>query len=304
MSKIYMPIYTDLDWKKEENKIVSGVNTSWTKDQIVLYLVATLAPLFQRDLNYFLLSDEEKYNIYKKGITNNKDGIVVCKSLCDYYYNLLKKYDIKTNIIQTSNNTIPHYGLIVFGDTNAYFLDLINGLMSFQYDIIYRYYGKIPEFEKKSVYQKQKNIFELDRTYIKELAKSINLNKFGYTQKKIYHLQQLVYTNGGWKKIFGLEDDLNLITKKIEYISKHFSNIGNVNGAIERKLMYLYLIRNFFDDKEKNKIKTMIWRNNPDDLTDVNIKIKLADKNRTVEYVEDKVDNKFVLVKKNEFDNN
>ena len=45
----------------EMKEIINKVDKSWPKDYIIRYLYISLAPFFERDLNYFLLSDEEKY---------------------------------------------------------------------------------------------------------------------------------------------------------------------------------------------------------------------------------------------------
>ena len=299
MKYIYAPQYTGSNWDDEVNKIVSCVDKSWSKDQIVFYLVYNLAPLFQRDLKYFLLSDEEKSNPCNCNYDKFRDGVIVCKTLCDYYKKLLNKFDIESDVITASNKIYPpHYGLIVNGNDGQYFLDLINGLMSFQFNKFFRYYGNAPEYEKKAISSQCSNLIELSSTYINDLADSVGILNLGDSDYRILSLKRYAESHGGWNQVFNTSDKLTLINKKILYMNKYFINMGNVNGAVERKQMYKYMFSALFDTPYEKKVRAIIWRNNMDDLDDVNIKINMLGDNDVFEYVEEKKDDKFVLVRK------
>lgn len=49
---------------KEMLEIIDQIDKTWDRDMIIRYLYVKLAPFFQRDLNYFMSSEEEKKRQY------------------------------------------------------------------------------------------------------------------------------------------------------------------------------------------------------------------------------------------------
>ena len=56
--------------EKEILEIVNQVKPDWSKDLIIRFLYIKLAPCFRRDLQYFLATEEEKYNQFSQGFIN------------------------------------------------------------------------------------------------------------------------------------------------------------------------------------------------------------------------------------------
>lgn len=71
-----------------------------------------MAPFFQRDLNYFLASDEEKMAQYNTGFINRGTKIV-CSTLADFYVNLYEVFGIRSKKIAANSAEIPLFAIIV-----------------------------------------------------------------------------------------------------------------------------------------------------------------------------------------------
>ena len=63
-------------------KILNQIKFNWTKDEIIRFLYIKLAPLFKRDLKYFLLSNEEQKQLIENGLNVTLPN-VICITLVE-----------------------------------------------------------------------------------------------------------------------------------------------------------------------------------------------------------------------------
>lgn len=282
--------------------IIDSVDKNWDKDLIIRYLLVNLAPFFRRDLNFFLRSDEEKIDMLKKKIKYQNDGIVICRTICEFYTDLFKSFDINTVIIKATDKYVPLYSLVVEGTYSLYYLDPLQDLMYSQYGINNYNYGLTPNWKNCVVKEQYPQIKSLSNEYVNYLDKRIN--RFINIIKMDDVLQSIrkdILDRTNVMQYFNLNkwDDYEVINAKLNLISKFFINNGQVNGLIERYQMYNFIKGLLFEKKLKPKIKINIYRdydefNNPINPR-LNINILDDDKNVCANYVETQIDNKYTL---------
>ena len=153
-------------------EILRQVKFEWPKDYIIRFLYVKLAPIFQRDLDYFLASDEEKLKQFNQGFIN-KAPYIVCATISDLYVEIFKKYGIKAERVIANSAQIPLFALVVEGDKGLYFLDPLNDLFRNQYGLRPNYFGKIPRY--KTVNTSHPNLVNLDHAYIDTIDNALGL---------------------------------------------------------------------------------------------------------------------------------
>lgn len=240
---------------KEMIEIICNVDSSWSKDQIIRYLYIKLAPFFRRDIEYFLKSPEEQLEIFKKGFSfNGKD--IVCVTLCQFYVDLFKEFNIDSVIVPVTKANPPLHALLVNGSNGWYYLDPLSDLFNNQYGLRPAYFGVILSScsEKFLKIASQYSLTKLDKRYLEELDQEFGfkyLNSFFTELHKIFSIRNNAF------QFFGLDkkDKLGLIERKLEFIDDSLINLGSVNGILERCRLYLYLIGKLFDRSEKKFIE-------------------------------------------------
>ena len=149
-----------------EQKLIDAIveiNPGLSKDLLIYEIYTSLAPFFERDLSYFLASDEEKYLQYQKGFTN-KGKYIVCSTLADFYVKVFKEFGIDAKKVPANSAKIPLFVVLVKGELGWYYLDSLNDLFYNQYNIRPVNFGVVPRF--KTINATHPNLIKLPTEYL------------------------------------------------------------------------------------------------------------------------------------------
>lgn len=248
----------------DKDKVINSVNKSWPKDLIIRYLYVALAPAFQRDLTFFRAPVYRQLELCEHNRSNSNK--VMCLDICKDYKNLYNSFEIDCEIITTNNYLMPHYGLIVYGDTAKYFIDPLKDLHLNQYRCETAHYGIIPLSESQDNLTLYPGLSVLPQEYLREMDNFLGLVKSGLYNSDIINIlrNELLFKDNtdyllkliGEDKRFANDD--SYIRAKIELMNTYLINLGNVPGAMERELIYKYLISELFKEYEQTVIRTRI----------------------------------------------
>lgn len=270
--------------------IINQVKNNWSKDLTIRFLYIKLAPYFQRDLLYFLASDEEKEAQYSQGFINRFPHIV-CYTLADFYVDLFKQFGINAKKIIANSAKIPLFAILVEGDLGWYFLDPLSDLFSNQYGVKPYCFGIIPRY--KTTCTNYPEIIKLPKEYIKELDETLNIS---YHDDYFKYLHQILTNRLDAKKFFGIEPEVttDLREKKVQFYNEKLINLGNVNGQFERAQLYQYLNDRILNRTEKKytRVKLVGEKENP------HISFEIITKEENILYEEEKQNGVYVLTKK------
>ncbi len=287
----------------EMKEIINKVDKSWPKDYIIRYLYISLAPFFERDLNYFLASDEEKYRQYKLGFINN-GKYIVCSTLADFYVNLFAEFNIKAFKTAANSAKIPLFAIVVEGDYGLYYLDPLNDLFNNQYGLKTTEFGVVPRY--RTLNKNFPNLIQLKPEYIEKIDKYLHIYPQDTNLTNFFNILHQEMTNRKLVcKHFGINtDDLyTLFDLKMNFANQHLINIGKVNGPFERIKLYLYLEKIMFFKHEKKNITIKLGNlsKNSQCIVSYNLKDNLSnDITFKTEFIEEQQDNgQFVLKKIN-----
>jgi hypothetical protein len=251
---------------KIQEEIIKNVNTSWRKDLIIRYLYVSLAPFFKRDVNFFFVSDETKEQIMNSNVPINKENemyLVYCKTISEYYHNLLDTFNIYSKIIKTNNRRIPHYALVVYSDKCHYYIDPLKDLMNSQVGLRTTFYGVIPKSTSKIITNDFPKLTFLPIEYLKEMDEYLGFLINGLYMNNFYEiLHQKLTTNKVTNNLNQfLEIPLNpkdwkkILIEKIIFMSNYLINMPQVPGIIERAQYYAYIIGQIFNHGERKNIE-------------------------------------------------
>lgn len=271
-------------------KIINQVNSNWSKDLIIRFLYIKLAPNFQRDLEFFLASNEEKERQYNQGIINRFPHIV-CSTLVDYYVDLFQEFGFNAKKVIANSSKIPLFALLVEGEKGWYFLDPLNDLFSNQYGLRPFFFGIIPYY--KTIKHTHPEIIKLPREYVNYLDQTLEIQ---YLDSFFQDLHKTLTFRKTALEYFGYQpnDKIDLRERKLELFNEELINIGEVNGPFERAQLYKYLTDRLFDRREKNHSR--IWI--ADKEKKPHISFEIYNRDGSILYEEEKKDDKYILIKK------
>ncbi len=231
--------------------IIDQIQSDWSLDMVIRFLYRELAPCFQRDLLYFLSSEEEKMMQYQAGFINRFPKIC-CSTLADFYVNLFQELGISAKKIIATSSKIPLFAILVEGEKGWYFLDPLSDLFSNQFGLKPYFFGVIPRY--KTTKMNHPELVEISQEYISSLDTKLNLDPYldDFFQK--FHLE-LANRNRAYE-YFQVErgNHVDLIEKKLELYNEKFINLGNVPGIYERALLYRYLNDRLLNHSEKRDV--------------------------------------------------
>lgn len=272
-------------------KIIGQVKSNWSKDLIIRFLYIKLAPYFERDLLYFLASNEEKYEQYKCGFINRFPH-VVCSTLSDYYVDVFKSFGINSKKIIANSARIPLFALIVEGDYGWYFLDPLTDLFNNQYGLRPHFFGRLPRYE--TVRNNYKELIELPRKYIDELDLNLDIN---FLNDYFDNLHTILTNRRDAREFFGLPRDvpIDLRPLKLDFYNDNLINLGTVNGVRERADLYLFLNDTILNKTEKGYSKVRIVKEDDN----YHISFELMNRDGNIFYDEKrKNDGTYILARK------
>lgn len=274
----------------EMKAIISSVDTLWPKDYIIRFLYIKLAPFFQRDLKYFLATDEEKYQQFSQGFINRGRNIV-CSTLADYYVGLYARFGIKAKKIAANSTRIPLFAVIVEGDTGYFYINPLNDLFNNQYNLRTTEFGVVPHY--KTLNNNYPFLHSLKSDYLNQIDNDLNLPETADNFFKTLHLKM---TNRNFiRNNFNVEDNEKekIFEHKMIFSSNELINLGKVSGAFERIKMYLFIEKIIFFKQEKKNLK--IWLNKKYELPRPNIEYTNFSTGNSVAFEEVEEKGKYVL---------
>lgn len=248
---------------EEMMKIISSVDKSWPKDYIIRYLYIKLAPFFERDLGYFLASDEEKYEQYLQGFVKNGRHIV-CSTFVDFYIFLFQSFGIKAWKTAANSAKVPLFALVVEGDYGLYYLDPLGDLVNNQYGLKTTEFGVVPHYQ--TLNRKYPNLVKLSPAYLGKMDKDLHLypndtplNDF------FFHLHQKMTDRNAVSRFFDIDKNNlgELFVARMNYANDHLINLGCVHGPYDRIKLYLFLENQLFFGFEKKNITIKIDQEDP-----------------------------------------
>lgn len=288
---------------EEMKAIIDNVDISADKDIIIRYLIVNLAKHFQRDLNFYLRSEEEQAKMLKHGVNYNNDGKVICLTLSEFYIDLFKYFNIESYLVQVTNTMVPLYALVVKGTNCQYLIDPLADLMPSQYGIPNKSYGILPNWDTSILQDEYPFLKSLTPEYVTYLDNKIN--RFSNDLETEFFLNNCCnnITRNKLRSIFGHKVYvIDSIDYKLKYISDNCINLGHVNGLVERHKMYTHLFRTLFEGPERGLIKHHLFRDYKDDGTPINCELNIIvhdnNNDNTIFYVEEKNNKGYVLRKK------
>lgn len=239
------------------NFFVKHVPSFSRKDLTIYYVYRKLAPYFQRDLDFFMASQERQLQIYEQGFEMQGEN-VVCQTICQYYGHVFRKLHIDFKIITTNNKLVPYFALLVSGDYGWFLIDPLKDLYRNQMGFQPNFFGVIPF--GGTVRELYPYLISLDNNYILSLAKETNTLPFGNFLDVFFELlhQDIFQSSNG---DFGLEkgaNEISIIQAKLKFISDYLLNMGEVLGNYERRQYHSYLKTCFFNRPECNHIDIRI----------------------------------------------
>ncbi len=271
-----------------EQKLIN-VNPNLSRDLLIYDLYTSLAPFFERDLNYFLASDEEKFLQYQKGFIN-RGKYIVCSTLADFYVKLYNEFGIEAKKVYANSAKIPLFVVLVKGELGWYYLDPLNDLFYNQYNIRPVNFGVVPRF--KTINENHPELVKLSKEYLIDLETSLNKKYYNSLIDYLHHKMAPRNVAYEFLGISNGEKDL-LIKGKIKFMNDYLINLGHVNGPYERTLLYLYLYTNLLDSSEKRRLNVILNKDNPSDYH-VNILLDINNEEHIM-YSEEKNNDRYVL---------
>lgn len=271
-------------------EIINQIGANWSKDLIIRFLYKELAPYFERDLLYFMVSDEEKEKQYQQGFINRFPKIV-CSTLADFYVDLFKQFGINAKKVASNSAKIPLFAIIVEGDLGWYYIDPLSDLLANQYNLKPYFFGIIPRYNTIRITHPE--LIKLPPEYINELDNTLN---FTYLDEYFQTLHQKLSQRKSAYEFFGFNPStpIDLKEPKVQFYNSHLINLGHVNGPYERAQLYKYLNDRILNHSEKRHVCIRIeeWEQNP------HISLRLENKEGNILYTEENNDGIYRLIKK------
>lgn len=253
---------------KDRQQVIDHVNQSWIKDLIIRYLYVKLAPFFERDINFFCADEKNKLE-YVKTLPQNIGRKIVCLSLCKFYHELFKTFNIESQIITTNKKLIPHYALLVNGDRGWYYIDPLKDLMNNQARIRTQYYGTIPRYLCTSIIQ-EFSLIELPFEYLDEMDQYLKLILDDILNNHLKNIHEVITTNKAYAYLQShlhqnseLFDQTEIYKMKLALLNQDFIHRASIPGKIERAQFYSYLLYHIFNHRERKNMIIKCERNVP-----------------------------------------
>ncbi len=243
---------------EEMLEIIHKVDKSWPKDYIVRYLYVKLAPFFERDLGYFLASDEEKYEQYQSGFIKNGRHIV-CSTLADFYVSLFESFGIKAWKTAANSAKVPLFVVIVEGDRGLFYLNPLGDLFHNQYGLRPTEFGVIPHY--KTLNRKYPNLMKLSPSYLEKIDDNLSVYPNHIPLNNFFSLLHKEMTDRNTvSQYFDMDkkDLVGLFVARMEFANDYLINLGCVRGPFERIQLYLFLENQLFFGFEKDNITIKI----------------------------------------------
>lgn len=235
--------------------IINSINTNWSKDEIIRFVYVSLAPLFERDLTYFLSPKDIQLQAYRKGFKLTGSS-VVCETICEFYLDIFQYLNITAKMITTNEKEVPHYALIVEGDNGWFYIDPLKDLFANQYGLETSFYGVIPNSKYSTVQRDYPYLVTFSKKKLRQEDEKLGLQANGIYLSDFFDcLHPEITDRNKARKYLGIKDSydcMESVDKKLHFISDNFINYGNVPGLYERKLMYDYLFSKVLDHSERS----------------------------------------------------
>lgn len=234
------------------NNIISQVNKSWPKNYIIRFLYVKLAPFLQRDLEFFLASDEQKLIELKENI--NRFPCVNCSTLADFYVDLFACFNINAIKIKATDAQIPLYSLIVEGDNGWFYLCPINDFLNCQIGNKTSHFGYLEGYVKSFVMPKYPHLVSISTTDIDRIDKDLNIkNLVCFWNRLRYEIFNSNYFCQNYN--INKNGSTKVVEAKLNFINNYLINLLVIPGSLEREAYYRFLIHRLFSHKERQNLQ-------------------------------------------------
>ncbi|MCM1052880.1 MAG: hypothetical protein NC483_02755 [Ruminococcus sp.] len=247
---------------EDRQQVIDNINHAWPKDLIIRALYVRLAPFFERDLKFFF-SDDQAQLEYVRTLSRTVDRKVICLSLCQFYQDVFEMFDINSKVVPTNQKLVPHYALIVEGDSGQYLIDPLKDLMNNQAGLRTEYYGIIPKRQKSNLLRNNPCLMELPLEYRNEMDQFLGLYPNNLLNEYLEKLHLELTTNKAYIYLGNylhqnLEkfDRKTLYKMKMLFLNQCLINLANIPGKIERAQYYNCLLCHVLNHSERGKAIT------------------------------------------------
>lgn len=234
------------------NDIISQVNKSWPKNYIIRFLYVKLAPFLERDLDFFLASNEQKLIELKENI--NRFPHINCSTLADFYVDLFATFNINAIKIKATNKEIPLHAIIVEGDNGWFYLCPINDLLNCQIGNKTSHFGHLEGYIKSFVMQNYSHLISISDTDIEQIDADLKIKNLVCFWNELRY--ETFHSNYFCKNYNINKNGLDKVTEaKLAFINKHLINLPIVPGLLEREAYYHFLIHRLFSHQERKNLQ-------------------------------------------------
>lgn len=237
------------------NDIISQVDKSWPKNYIIRFLYVKLAPFLERDIEFFLASNEQKLIELKE--STNRFPYVNCSTLADFYINIFALFNINAIKIKATDAEIPLYAIIVEGDNGWFYLCPINDLLNCQIGNNTSHFGHLEGYIKSFVMQRYPHLISLSNTDIEQIDAHLKIKNLVCFWERLryetfhsnYFCKNYNINKNGFAKI---------IETKLDFINEHLINLPIISGPLEREAYYRFLIHRLFSHQERKNLQIFL----------------------------------------------
>ena len=227
-------------------------NNNWNTDYAVRYIVVNISRLVRHDPVFYLSSNKEKIEMFRDGNYKKDFPNIICKTLHELIRDILATIGIKSKVVVATNAALPLYALIVEGENNRYFVDALYDLFRAQYDIQPVTYGSHIRSKSNILDEKALKLESLPLDYIREMDIDTGIINQEYFSDYINKIKNDFTNRNKAKEFFGVDNSVDLIEKKVEYISNSYLNLYSMDGPIERTALHVFFRNNLYNKSEKS----------------------------------------------------
>ena len=240
--------------KPEILNIIQTVRQNhWNTDYAARYVVVSISRLVKRDPKFFLSPEVERIYMFQNMNYESDYPNVICKTLHELIRDVLDVLGIKSTVVKATNTTIPLFALIIDGEHNRYFVDALHDLFRSQYNVRPIAYGAKIRSKTSIIDDKKEHLVDLPLDYVREIDVNTGLIPGEYFSDEMARERLKLVDRNVARKIFGEKNTVELLKKKISYVSDKYLNVYPVHGPIERTGLHVYLRNTLFNNSEKEK---------------------------------------------------
>jgi len=249
------------------NRILDGVDESWSAKEKARYIYYQLCKLISYDRRFmFGTNEEEMKDIYYRDIDidSEESPAVVCNSVNGAYLKLLSRVGVRAEKIYSPskierNIDVPNVALKFYDENgDSYYTNIIGDIENCKFECKTNYFGVL-----EHDYEDARDVKHIPSTELLEIDKKVGNIKRDYTGDLFLRLLKDEVKNANDFKKFlhsiGINtshmDRLAVMREKMKYINMYIKFDDLSTGPDERNKFYLKLFRgSVFDKMEAQRL--------------------------------------------------